>query len=145
MPVPKPKAPKVKRKPIVYRNPWFWNNDENGNKVYTPYVDNEGSLEYWLNLQQEGTRSSLFLPPIPSDRTEFSGWLSERKQKWRSHYNVYKFAIDTKKARSKETKPKTSFSNDTTEDLDVQTNTDFWTIFCRRDHCVLHSAPFHDS
>ena len=118
---------KVKRKPIVYRNPWFWRIDENGNKVYAPYEGNEDSLEYWLNHQEEDTRSSLVLPPIPQDRTGFCGWLSERKKCWRSQYKVYKFATDTKKARPKETKHKAATGNETNEDFDVQTNTDFWT------------------
>jgi len=124
-------APKVKAKPkpkalVVYRNPWFWETDANGRRVNIPYADNQGSLEHELFLQQDGSRAPLFLPAIPSTKTNFCEWLAERKGAWRKNYNVYKFANDAKKTKteSKPTTPKKKEKMD--EDSEICNNTDFW-------------------
>ena len=96
---------------VVYRNPWFWQNDEHGNKVHIPYDDNKGSsIDYELYRQQDGSRAGLFLPPIPSTtKTDFGGWMSERKATWRSRYKVYKLADKNKKPKKK--KPETKITS----------------------------------
>ena len=102
---PTPKAKKTAKDDalVVYRNPWFWQNDENGNTVHIPYADNKGSsIDYELYRQEDGSRAGLFLPPIPTiTKTDFGGWMSERKATWRSRYTVYKFADNKKPKRKK--------------------------------------------
>jgi hypothetical protein len=107
-PIPKTKAIAAKDDAfVVYRNPWFWQEDENGNKVSIPYDDNKGSsIDYELYLQEDGSRAGLFLPTIPSTGPAFCGWLSERKTTWRSRYKVYTFA-DNKKPKKKAHETKT--------------------------------------
>jgi len=71
---PKPKP--VVFPGIIHRNPWFveeniesesekeaGNQDVNSN---IPYSDNTSSLDFWLYLEQDGTRASQFLPPLVS-------------------------------------------------------------------------------
>jgi hypothetical protein len=49
-----------------------------------PYQDN------WEFSPEDGSRSKLFLPPIP----DFQAWIKERKKTWRMRYKVYKVAAD---------------------------------------------------
>jgi len=110
---------------VVYRNPWFWEENEKGVRVNIPYSDNEGtSLDYELYMQEDGTRAGLFLPPIPSTRVDFCEWLSKRKRTWRSRYKVYAYA-DYTKSKKKACEPKEISSRPTDDDSNY-VGRDFW-------------------
>jgi hypothetical protein len=121
----KPKAPEMPA--IVYRNPWFWQNDKSGNKVHIPYDDNKGSLEYELYCQEDGSSAALFLPPIPSTKPAFCDWISERKATWRKRYKVYKFPDPKKKEKPKKKAREEVKAVQREEIDDPPANADFWT------------------
>jgi hypothetical protein len=65
--------------PDSWKNSWF--RQENGGSL--PFSDN------WEFSPQEGSRSSLFLPPMNQNSSQFQTWLQQRKATWRAKYQVY--------------------------------------------------------
>ena len=93
--------------PDSWRNPWF--RQENGESI--PFCDN------WEFSPEEGSRSSLFLPPMNRDSSEFQTWLQQRKAMWRTKYRVSKHPSDVQDER------------DTSDEVDqesVVVAKDFW-------------------
>ncbi|VEU36818.1 unnamed protein product [Pseudo-nitzschia multistriata] len=144
----------VKRKPwiaseVVHRNPWFRDENKTGTTTSNiPYSDNTSSLDYWLYLQEDGSRAGMFLPPLfasPSADCEqhsgipatFHDWLSRRKLSWRNRYNVYQHAPSCEKkerkpqpGRKQHLKPQGTDDEDHASSADHHASgvaVDFWT------------------
>lgn len=106
----------AKKNEIVHRNPLFF---QNGSKEFIPYDDNTSSFDYELYMQEDGTRASLFLPPLFSTNSDnshtpstFNDWLLKRKSSWRRRYTPYQYVDEKKQRRQQELQQKRKFQQE---------------------------------